>query len=381
MKLFLLRRLAAKVLLAAFGFICATSRAADAWPQGSSPEEIGRRVAERFVATPHPNFGSPKSPGEITYPETCAWYGALMFAKLAGDTNLTRQLIARFEPLLGAESSLIPRPNHVDASVFGAVPLELYIQTHDARYLVIGKTIADKQWSTPTNPTALSAATPSYLQRGLSPQTRFWIDDMFMITALQTQAFRATGNTNYLNRAALEMVAYLDELQQTNGLFYHAPDVRFFWGRGNGWLAAGMSELLRSLPPSHPLFPRILTSYRKMMAALLQQQGSDGMWRQLIDRPESWPESSCTGMFTFAFITGVKNGWLDERIYGDAARKGWLALVTHVDQNADVREICEGTNKRDSLEYYLNRKRLTGDMHGQAPVLWCASAWLRQSSK
>jgi len=47
----------------------------------------------------------------------------------------------------------------------------------------------------------------------------------------------------------------------------------------------------------------------------------------LIDRPESWPESSCTAMFTFAMITGVKNGWLEKNAYAKAGRKGWLGLV------------------------------------------------------
>jgi rhamnogalacturonyl hydrolase YesR len=89
---------------------------------------------------------------------------------------------------------------------------------------------------TPTNLSSRSAEIRDHVQRGLSPQTRFWIDDMYMISALQVQAFSATGDIDYLNRAALEMAAYLDELQQTNGLFYHAPDVPFFWGRGNGWM-------------------------------------------------------------------------------------------------------------------------------------------------
>jgi rhamnogalacturonyl hydrolase YesR len=120
-----------------------------------------------------------------------------------------------------------------------------------------------------------------------------------------------------------------------------------------------------------------MIGYRKMMAALLQHQGADGMWRQLIDKSESWPETSSTGMFTFAMITGVKHGWLDEKTYGPAARKAWLALITYLDANADIREVCEGTNKRNSYQYYLDRKRHVGDMHGQAPVLWCATALLR----
>jgi len=138
-----------------------------------------------------------------------------------------------------------------------------------------------------------------------------------------------------------------------------------------------MSELLRSLPDNHPHRARIMAGYHKMMAALLQHQATDGMWRQLIDQPESWPETSCTGMFTFAMITGVKQGWLDAETYGLAARKGWLALIKYIDENADIHEVCEGTNKKNDRQYYLDRKRRVGDMHGQAPVLWCATALLR----
>jgi unsaturated rhamnogalacturonyl hydrolase len=82
-------------------------------------------------------------------------------------------------------------------------------------------------------------------------------------------------------------------------------------------------------------------------------------------------------MFTFAMITGVKNGWLDATLYAPVARKGWLGLMQHLDANADINDVCEGTAKKNELEYYLARKRNTGDLHGQAPLLWCASALLR----
>ena len=122
------------------------------------------------------------------------------------------------------------------------------------------------------------------------------------------------------------MVAYLDKLQQPNGLFFHAPDSPFYWSRGNGWMAAGSAELLRSMPADHPARPRILAGYRTMMASLLKMQGEDGLWRQLLDHPEAWPETSGTGMFAFAMVTGVQHGWLDEATYGPAARKAWLGL-------------------------------------------------------
>jgi rhamnogalacturonyl hydrolase YesR len=329
------------------------------WPSGASPAEIGKRVAERFLPTAHVRTNT------IVYPEVIVWYGALAFARASGDRDLAARLVQRFDPLLTpAEASLIPTERHVDFSVFGAVPLEIYIQTKNKKYLDLGLSIADRQWENPT-------------PDGLTKESRFWIDDMFMITAVQVQAYRATGDAKYLDRAALEMAAYLDKLQQPNGLFYHAPDVPFFWGRGNGWVAVGMTELLRSLPQNHPRRARILAGYRKMMQALLPFQGEDGVWRQLIDQPDSWPETSSSGMFTFAMITGVKEKWLDEKTYGAAARKGWLGLVKYIDANGDISNVCEGTNKQNSRQYYLDRKRNTGDFHGQAPVLWSATALLR----
>jgi len=334
------------------------------WPKGSSPEEVGKRVAERFISKPFQNFGRSTPPAHITYPEVCTWYGGLTFAQLTGDKDLTAKLVQRFDPLLGDQSNLVPTPNHVDATVFGTVPLELFIQTKEQKYLDLGKNFADKQWEDSTSD-------------GLTKQTRFWIDDMFMITAVQVQAYRATGDSKYLDRAALEMATYLDKLQQPNGLFYHAPDVPFFWGRGNGWVAAGMTEMLRSLPENHPQRARIMQGYQTMMKSLLKYQDNKGMWHQLIDHPEAWPETSSTAMFTFAMITGVKNGWLDKKTYANAARKGWLGLVSYLDENADLKNVCEGTNKKNDLQYYMDRARNTGDLHGQAPMLWCASALLR----
>jgi rhamnogalacturonyl hydrolase YesR len=346
------------------------------WPKGSSPAEIGKRVAEHFIASPHFNYFLKTPPESIVYPETCTWYGALTFAKLSGDKLLMDKLALRFEPLFGADSSLVPNPNHVDFTVFGAVPLELFIITKNPVYLKMGQKIADAQWIIPASATTTPEAKRFY-DMGYTPQTRMWIDDMYMITAVQVEAYRATGNKKYVERAAKEMVLYLDSLQRPNGLFYHAPDVPFFWGRGNGWMAAGMSEMLTSLPEDNPDRPRIMEGYKKMMESLLKYQAENGTWRQLIDVPESWSETSSTGMFAFAMITGVKNGWLNKDLYGSAARNAWLGLVSYIDKNDEVRDVCEGTGKKNDRQYYFDRKRNVGDLHGQAPVLWCASALLR----
>jgi len=314
------------------------------------------------------------------YAEACTWYGALTTAKLSGDAALEKGLIARFAPILTpAGAAVIPARAHVDDRVFGIVPLEIALHGHDGAlpYLLLGKELADKQWATTT-------------ADGLTTEARTWVDDMYMITALQVQTFRATGDARYLDRAAQAMAAYLDRLQQPNGLFVHTTTSPRYWGRGNGWFAAGMTELLRELPATHIHHARIMSGYLKMMAALLRYQAPSGMWRQLVDdqSAQNWPETSSTGMFAFAMVTGVKNGWLPADPYGPAARKAWLALVQYLDADGNVRDVCPGTGEAATsgggtspatqVQYYLDRPRVVGDFHGQAPLLWTASALMRQ---
>ncbi|MEY2917965.1 MAG: hypothetical protein RIS73_1679 [Bacteroidota bacterium] len=346
------------------------------WPKNLSPREIGLKVADRFILSPHAVYNAPGAKAHIPYFEVCAWYGALSFADLTNNNELQKNLIDRFVPLFDKDSSLLPVPDHVDYTVFGTIPLEIYLQKKGRKYFELGKYYADKQWGAPEGPRVIPESL-IYYNKGFTWQTRLWIDDMYMITAIQAQAYRATGNRKYIDNAAKEMVLYLDSLQKQNGLFFHAPDAAFFWGRGNGWMAAGMAELLRALPKNNPDRPRIMQGYKMMMASLLKYQAANGMWRQLVDDISSWYETSCTGMFTFAMITGVKNGWLNKKVYSKAARKGWLALISYINENGEITDVCEGTGKKNDRQYYLDRKRITGDFHGQAPVLWCASALLR----
>ncbi len=347
------------------------------FPAGKSPLEIGNRIAVKFLNTAHSRYGNTHPevpPTQITYPDVCAWLGGMWFAEVTKNQPLFNRFERRFAPLFDSEKNLLPKANHVDNCVFGSVPLELYLQTKQQKYLDLGLLYADAQWQLPEN---AKPEEKSWADKDYSWQTRIWIDDMFMITAVQSQAFRVTGDKKYINRAAREMVLYLDKIQLENGLFYHSPETHFSWGRGNGWMAAGMAEILRSLPENHPERTRIMAGYHKMMAALLKYQEPDGMWRQIIDDPAAWKETSGTAMFTYAMITGVKQGWLDKKSYGAAARKGWLALLGYINSNDELTEVCEGTNIKNDHDYYLQRKRIVGDLHGQAPVLWCATALLR----
>lgn len=371
-------------------------------PQESDPKSIGVLLTERFLSQGHSQYGSPLRVNEprtqITYPDVCTWLGGLWFAREIGDDSLANRLKERFEPLFTTEVHLQPKPNHVDNNVFGAIPLELYMQTGDERYKTLGMKYADSQWSLPAgwslDPEKKRTSSmygdlvdadicqpeqKEWADRGYSWQTRFWLDDMYMITAVQAQAYRATGDSVYINRAAREMVLYLDSIQQPSGLFHHAPTAPFCWGRGNGWMAVGMAELLRYLPEENPYRASIMVGYHKMMSKLKDTQSESGMWKQVVDDVTMWDETSGSAMFTYAMITGVKRGWLNADEYGPAARNAWIALTGYVNENGDVESVCEGTMLGDNSDHYRNRLPLTGDLHGQAPVLWCAYALLADS--
>jgi unsaturated rhamnogalacturonyl hydrolase len=101
------------------------------WPSGTSPAEVGKRVAERFIPTPNMEMDS-HGPQALHYSHVATWTGALQFARLTKDADLEKRLVDRFDPFLAANGTLVPRTDHVDGTVCGALPLELSLQ--EARY-------------------------------------------------------------------------------------------------------------------------------------------------------------------------------------------------------------------------------------------------------
>ena len=359
------------LLLLSFQWLVAQESSLTKFPKGYTPQEVGKLIAYRFINAKHALHAGKW----ISYPETFYWNGSLKYASLSKDKKLFDSLEQRFQPLFTTENALLPIKNHVDLNMFGSLPLELYQITKDKKYLELGLPYADTQWEIPENGTPEQKA---WAEKGYSWETRLWIDDMYMITIVQTQAYKVTHDVKYLDRAAKEMVMYLDELQRPNGLFYHAPDVPFYWGRGNGWMAAGMTELLRNLPEDNQYRARIMQGYQTMMKSLKDFQTPGGLWNQLIDEKDSWTETSGSAMFTYAMITGVKKKWLDAKEYTPVARKAWMAMVPYIDEKGAVSEVCVGTNKKNDKQYYYDRPRSKGDYHGQAPYLWCVDALLEK---
>jgi rhamnogalacturonyl hydrolase YesR len=320
---------------------------------------VGARAADAYLRRPDFMMYEVGDVKAVHYAEVASAYGAARLAAATGDAALFARVAARHQRLLDAH--IANTANHVDANVYGVWPLELYRRTRDGADLERGLALADGQWRDPR-------------PDGLSAQTRFWIDDIWMIGALQLQAWRATRDARYLDRAAHTAQAYVARLQQPNGLIHHGPDAPFFWGRGNGWVAAGLAEVLSELPPNHARFAAVEAGYRQMMAALLRYQAKDGMWRQLVDEPDAWKETSATAMFGFAMTVGVSRDLLREKTYRTAADRAWTALGSYVGEDGQVSDVCVGTGQSRDAAYYLARPRTTGDLHGQAPLLWFAAA-------
>ena len=368
-------------------------------PAGMDPGTISRRVTDQFLSSRPENYRPKGYHGNegygwnraVQYSVVSLWLNAISCARLTGDKLRETALVKMFDDFLPGrpKNRCCSRPYHVDDTIFGALPLEIYLGNKDKRCLDMGLFYADTQWTPPCEGTLRERHMPkkevqdAFWAKGYTPQTRLWIDDMYMITVLQSQAYRATGDRKYIDRAAREMCLYLDELQlkdgEAKGLFYHAPDVKYVWARGDGWMAAGMALVLDRLPADSPYRARILTGYYLMMRTLLKFQRPDGLWSQLIDRPEdirNWAETSSSAMFTYSFLVGVERGWLDAETYGPAARKAWLALCSHLDTFGNISDVCVGTGKKNDLQYYFDRPRVNGDPHGQAPMLWISSVLL-----
>ncbi len=238
----------------------------------TSPTEIGERISNTIV---NHRFG-------WRYQKVCTYYGALIFADATGNKNIENQVTSGYSKYLSGKRK--PHSGHVDYNVFGIWPFEIYRQSGDEKYLAIPKKLADDEFT-------------NQRKDGLTELTRFWVDDMYMVGSLQVQAYKSTTDIVYLDRAALQLNTYCEKLQRPNGLFYHRDDAPFFWGRGNGWAAAALTEILLVLPETHEYYKPLFEAYQKMMLTLLDFQGEDGMWHQLLDVPESYPETSCTGMF------------------------------------------------------------------------------------
>jgi hypothetical protein len=336
------------------------------WATGKSPTEIGKAAVENFKPRTSETYGGDG------YAWTFGYVGSLLFTQTIGDKTNNDFLISKFSCTQAGPDNTSSAT--VDTRAFGDLPLEIFLENGSTSCKTLGLARADAQ-------------AKSKGSDGLPTDVRYWIDDMYMITSLQVWAFRATKEQSYLDLAAKTMQAYFTALQQKDGLFWHTKQSKAYWGRANGWVASGMTELLLELPAGTAR-DAVMAGYKKQMDGLLPLQiasGTDaGAWRQVLDRSDAKPEMSCTAMFTFALTTGVKNGWLTDAKYATAAVNGWKAVANRTSSSGQLDQVCPGTGQAPSgdlasqQKFYMDIAFQANDRHGQGPELWAANALLRK---
>ncbi len=213
------------------------------------------------------------------------------------------------------------------------------------------------------------------LARARPQPVSVWIDDIYMSVPFLAQMGKLTGDRRYFDDAARQVIGMSEHLQDKNsGLFDHSwfesnpYDVKFYWGRGCGWALMATAELLSVLPEDHPDRARVLDIFRRAAQGVAAVQSGMGMWHQLLNREDSYLETSATAMFTFAIARGVNRGWLAP-VYAPVAQTGWQALATRVRSDGKIEGICVSTTAAYDAVYYYNRPTDVGAMQGYGATL------------
>lgn len=200
-------------------------------------------------------------------------------------------------------------------------------------------------------------------------------DAIFMAGPLLAKAGALTGERRFFDQAIRQVRFIRDLCLREDGLYRHSPMDESAWGRGNGFPALGLSMILEELPANHPDREFAVSSFRGHLAALKSHQDENGMWHQVIDHPESYPEFTCTCMISTAALKGIRLGIVDGSSWDETLEKSWRAIRMRVSLDGrDVNGACTGTGKQKNLEAYLKRKEIHGfDSRGGSMALLFAS--------
>ena len=309
------------------------------------PLTVARLLARRYPGTP-----------SISYIPALAWVHTLRVAAMDGDSSLRDKVMEEIRPWLSGGQPLFGDRVHF-AGVAGTMIFAELAKSPGADRDAAARFAAEG--------VALSAAETA---PGVPRHGSGWSDDFFLGTIASVRA----GDPEGLAAAVRLVTTTAARLQRPGGLFHHDAGSPAAWGRGNGFGALGLSELLTVLPESHPDRAAVLDIHRRHLAGMRANQAPDGMWRQVVDVPGSYRETSVTAMTLTAMARGMRLGWLDES-YRPAVDRAWRALLAHVLQDGTLVDVCIGTGAGPDRRYYLDRPAVNGaDDRGGAMVLGAA---------
>lgn len=203
-----------------------------------------------------------------------------------------------------------------------------------------------------------------------------WLDDLFMSVPALAQMGKLSGNKAYYDDAVKQVLQFSERMfNKEKGLYMHGwvqgmePHPQFHWARANGWALMTLVELLEVLPEGHPGYQPVMAQLRAHIKGLAAYQSGEGFWHQLIDRNNSYLETSATAIYTYAIARAINRGWVDQQAYGPMVLLAWNAVATKVNEKGQVEGTCVGTGMGFDPAFYYYRPVSVYAAHGYGPVL------------
>ncbi|WP_428232567.1 glycoside hydrolase family 88/105 protein [Flavobacterium sp.] len=214
------------------------------------------------------------------------------------------------------------------------------------------------------------------LARNRPQENSLWLDDMFMSVPALAQMGSYTGDAKYFDDAVRQVNQFSERMfNSQKGLYMHGwvesmqVHPQFHWARANGWAVMTMVELLEVLPKNHPGYPQVLLQLQKHIAGLLQYQDGTGFWHQLLDRNDTYLETSATAIYAYSIARAINRGYVDKLAYAPAVLLAWNAVASKVNAKGQVEGTCVGTGMGFDPAFYYYRPVNIYAAHGYGPVL------------
>jgi len=190
-------------------------------------------------------------------------------------------------------------------------------------------------------------------------------DSVFMGCPILAQAGKLTGEKKYGEMAVTHLKFMQKLCLRNDGIYRHSPLDAAAWGRGNAFPALGMALTLEAMPDDE----YVRESFQNLMAAVQPLQDADGMWHQVIDKPASYAEYSCTAMIATSMRLAIRNKWID-RSYIRNVERAWSGIKARTEPGGVLLDVCESTGKQKSETDYFHRAAVWGkDPRGGAMAL------------
>jgi rhamnogalacturonyl hydrolase YesR len=213
-----------------------------------------------------------------------------------------------------------------------------------------------------------------------------WADDLYMGISFLSRMGELTRDERYFDDAVLQVINFNKYLfDDQKKLFHHFwySDLNVcgaaLWGRANGWALLAQVDLLDRLPKDHPKRNILLELLQRHILGVAQYQSGEGLWHQLLDKVDSYLETSCSAMFTYAIARAVNNGYIAKR-FASIARRGWEGLMTKINTDGQVEGVCAGTSTSDDLVHYYKRPTPLNDIHGIGAIILAGTEILKLSN-